>query len=91
MQYRSGTGSAHRPRDPHRAHRLGERRVRRAPLAHRCLSKADFTYNSILESVLDRPRETTLISQDGSGGDLGMVYLVVIRCATRRWPSVSSS
>lgn len=37
------------------------------PLAHRCLSLPDFGSNEILESVLDRPREVTLLSQDGDG------------------------
>ena len=47
------------------------------PLAHRCISTADFRYNEILESVLDRPRETTLLSQEGEGLDLGMAFVLL--------------
>lgn len=47
------------------------------PLAHRCISTRDFRSNEILESVLDRPRETTLLSQDGAGLDLGMGYVLL--------------
>ena len=50
------------------------------PLAHRCLSMEDFRLNDIAESLLDRPRELTLVVQDeedgyGEGLDLGMTYL----------------
>ena len=51
-------------------------------LAHRCLSPDDFRWNDIAESLLDRPRELTLLVQDehkglgfGEGLDLGVTYL----------------
>lgn len=47
------------------------------PLAHRCISSSDFRSNEILESLLDRARETTLLSQDGEGLDLGMAYVIL--------------
>ena len=47
------------------------------PLAHRCISTVDFRSNEILESVLDRPRETTLLSQEGEGLDLGMGFVLL--------------
>ena len=52
------------------------------PLSHRCLSQEDFRLNDIAESLLDRPRELTLLVQDehkglgfGEGLDLGVTYL----------------
>ena len=52
------------------------------PLAHRCLSAMDFRFNDISESVLDRPRELTLLTQAetdgfGEGIDLGLNYLLI--------------
>ena len=34
------------------------------PLSHRCLSPKDFRLNDIAESLLNRPRELTLLVQD---------------------------
>ena len=49
------------------------------PLAHRCLSSDDFASLRIMESVLDRAREVTLLVQaeDGGGMDLGIGFLVL--------------
>jgi hypothetical protein len=61
----------------------GNRAANKAfPLAHRCLSSTDVRYNDILESLLDRPRELTLLVQDeqagfGEGLDLGVTYLTI--------------
>ena len=52
------------------------------PLAHRCLPTSDFRSTDILESLLDRAREITLLCQDerkgfGEGIDLGLNYLLL--------------
>jgi hypothetical protein len=52
------------------------------PLAHRCLGSNDFRHNDIFESLLDQPREITLLVQAntpgfGEGLDLGMTYLAI--------------
>ena len=52
------------------------------PLAHRCLPPEDWRNNDIYESLLDRPREVTLIHQEeregfGEGLDLGVSFLVL--------------
>lgn len=52
------------------------------PLAHRCLSSTDFRHSDIFESLLDRPRETTLLVQDetkgfGEGLDIGLCWLTI--------------
>jgi hypothetical protein len=52
------------------------------PLAHRCLSMGEFRQNEVLESLLDRARELTLLVQDqtpgwGEGLDLGLSWLFV--------------
>ena len=52
------------------------------PLAHRCLGAADWRWNNLLQSVLDSPREATLIAQDskegyGEGLDLGLGHMTV--------------
>ena len=50
------------------------------PLAHRCLSMCDFKHGELLESVLDRPKEVTLLVQDqkegwGEGLDIGLSWM----------------
>ena len=50
------------------------------PLAHRCLTAADYRNSDLFESVLDRPRELTLLVQDaqegwGEGLDIGVSHL----------------
>ena len=52
------------------------------PLAHRCLSLDEFRNTDVLESLLDRPREVTMVSQSetkgfGEGIDLGLNYLLI--------------
>jgi hypothetical protein len=52
------------------------------PLAHRCLALSDYRKTDVLESVLDRPREITLVCQAktdayGESFDLGMNYLII--------------
>ena len=52
------------------------------PLAHRCLPTSDFRLTDVFESLLDRPRELTLVCQAeyegfGEGIDLGLNYLLL--------------
>ena len=52
------------------------------PLAHRCMSLEDFRATDVFESLLDRPREVTLLVQDetpgwGEGLDLGLTWLAI--------------
>ena len=58
------------------------------PLAHRCLALRDFRDTDVLESLLDRPRETTQLVQDetkgfGEGLDIGLTWLAIkVSCTT---------
>ena len=63
------------------------------PLSHRCVSLDDFRDTDVLESVLDSPRETTLLVQTetegfGEGLDIGLSWLTI---KVRALPSLPSS
>ena len=52
------------------------------PMAHRCLDATERQHNDIFESLLDRPREITILCQDnpqgyGEGMDLGEAFVSV--------------
>ena len=56
------------------------------PLAHRCVSNEDFRDGEVAETLLDSPRETTLLAQAetegfGEGLDIGYTWLTIRVCS----------
>ena len=75
----SDDGSGSEGDDQEEANRTASKQY---PMAHRALSGSDIRVNDIFESVLDRPREVTLLPQmensnHGEGLDHGLAYMVV--------------
>ena len=72
-------GSSDEEEDQDEANRASGKKY---PLAHRCMALSDYRRTDVMESVLDRPREITLVCQAkteayGDSFDLGMNYLLL--------------